>query len=128
MSLCVCMGAKLKCSFGTAPSNFSVIDPTRLKKGESKTIGIITDVIPGGNIAPFGSCSSPSNPAVIAAYGAPQPCTPMTGMISPTWLPGSTTVKINGIGVLNKDSIHTCLWTGVIEVLDPGQQTINLGS
>lgn len=79
---------------------------------------MITDVTPE-NIPTFGMCSSPSNPAVIAA-GVPVPCVPV---LSP-WTPGAALVTINAIPALDDASECMCAWAGVVTVSDPGQLSV----
>jgi hypothetical protein len=91
--------------------------------------GTIMDHAPMVNIMPFGLCTSPSNPQVIAATAAamgvltPQPCIPVT--TSP-WTPGSPTVKIGSMSALNAQCTCMCTWAGVISVTTPGQATVNV--
>ena len=65
----VCQGAMLQCSFGMAPSTFSVLDPMR-PKCMNMAIGNIMDNKPMVNIAPFGMCQSMANPTVASATAA----------------------------------------------------------
>jgi hypothetical protein len=87
----------------------------------------IQDHVPMLNIMPFGLCMSPSNPQVAAATAAalgvltPQPCIPATA--SP-WVPGAVTVEIDHQVALDNLSVCNCMWGGVINVADPGQQTV----
>ena len=62
----VCQGAMLQCSFGIAPSTFSVIDPSR-PKCMNMAIGNIMDNKPMVNIPSFGMCQSMANPSVASA-------------------------------------------------------------
>lgn len=111
--------AQLKCSFGTAPSSLQVMHDKSVKC-EGQEAANITDCIPFKNILPFGMCTSPSHPGVIAALGSPVPCTPVPA----PWLPGSQTVGLGTLGALTKDSkIPLCvLGQGSIEITDPGQK------
>jgi hypothetical protein len=87
------------------------------------------DHIPIVNIRPFGMCTSPTNPVVIAATAAalgtptPAPCVPAT--VTP-WVPGSPTVMLNMMPALNNTSKLMCMWAGVIQVSFPGQVTENI--
>jgi hypothetical protein len=117
MGKCVCAGAQLKCSFGAAPSSLLVLPLNRVNT-TMMPAGTIMDFIPVMNIPPFGQCSSPSNPMVIAAYGAPQPCLPVT--IAP-WSPGSATVKIGPFKAMDEGDKLMCTWAGSIEITNPGQ-------
>jgi hypothetical protein len=84
---------------------------------EGKIAATVMDFIPLVNIPPFGMCTAPTNPAVIAQLGAPSACVPIpTG----PWKPGSPTVKINNFNALNATSTCMCMWAGVIIVTNPG--------
>lgn len=117
----VTTGAQLMCNQGAAPSAFSVVDPMR-PTIENKPAGVITDIVPGANIAPFGMCRSLANPAVAAATSAalgvltPQPCMPVT--VAP-WAPGSPIVTIGGRPALTDSSFVMCAWAGKIDVISP---------
>lgn len=110
------------CSFGATPSVFNA-------SGENVTAttpaGVIADV-EAENIPPFGMCSAPTNPEVIAATAAasgvltPVPCVPV---LSP-WTPGAVGVTINGITALDDTSECMCAWAGVVTVTDPGQERV----
>ncbi|TVR80620.1 MAG: DUF4280 domain-containing protein [Rhodospirillales bacterium] len=125
MAMQVCMGAMLQCSFGVAPSSLVVLPVNRTLVG-GPPAATIMDHAPLVNIPPFGMCTSIANPAVAAATAAafgvltPQPCVPVT--VAP-WAPGSPTVLIGGLPVLNDSSKLMCLWAGVIQVTSPGQVT-----
>ena len=124
MAVLVVDGAILTCTFGAAPSALAALpaNPTRGSNGAAATI---MDFAPMVNIQPFGICSSPANPQVIAATSAaagvftPQPCIPATA--SP-WVPGSPAVTIGGQPALDSACTCNCLWAGVISVISPGQQ------
>ena len=124
MAVLVVDGAILTCTFGAAPSALAALpaNPTRGSNGAAATI---MDFAPMVNIQPFGICSSPANPQVIAATSAaagvftPQPCVPATA--SP-WIPGSPAVTIGGQPALDSACTCNCLWAGVISVISPGQQ------
>jgi len=119
----VATGAQMMCSFGVAPAPL-----TAIPKGPPLTSGpptaTIMDNIPIANIPPFGMCSSPTNPSVIAATAAaagvltPMPCIPV---IPAPWTPGSPTVTVGGVPALNATSKCMCAWTGVISITSPGQ-------
>jgi hypothetical protein len=112
----VCTGAKMMCSFGAAPSVFNATP--RPVFTNNMVAGIIMDHIPIVNIPPFGTCSAPTNPAVIAALGSPVPCVPVTPA---PWVPGSPTVRVTNILALNNTSKLMCVWAGVIQFQDAGQ-------
>ena len=122
MSQQVCMGATTKCSFGAAPGSLAVLPMNRVLA--TTPAATIMDHAPMVNVLPFGTCSSPANPMVIAATAAamgvltPQPCLPVTPA---PWLPGKPTVLINGMPALGSDCKLVCAWGGMIEVAAPGQ-------
>lgn len=125
MAQLVCMGALLQCSFGAAPAPLSVLPVNRVLTGTPAAT--IMDSIPLVNISSFGMCSSPLNPVVIAATAAalgvptPMPCVPAT--VSP-WLPGSPTVLIGNLPVLDDQSKLMCMWGGLIQITMAGQPTV----
>lgn len=128
MALQVCMGAMLKCSFGAAPSTLVVL-PVNRTLTQTPDANIM-DHVPMVNIMPFGMCSAPTNPAVIAATTAalgtptPAPCVPATPA---PWAPGgNTTVLIANMPALDKDGTLNCIWGGVIQVQNPGQTTVEI--
>jgi hypothetical protein len=124
----VIMSANLQCSFGAAPSTL-VITPENLTNAEKKPAATIMDHVPMKNIMPFGVCTSLANPQVAAATAAalgvltPQPCIPAT---SAPWVPGSATVFIKNKPALNNTCKLMCNWAGVIQVVSPGQFTVNV--
>lgn len=119
-------GAMLQCSFGVAPSSLVII-PSSMVNASSMPAATIMDSKPMVNIMPFGMCSAPTNPVVIAATAAklgvftPAPCTPAT--VAP-WIPaGSPTVMIGNMPALNMNATCMCTWAGVIKVISPGNTT-----
>ncbi|MCB0014159.1 MAG: DUF4280 domain-containing protein [Anaerolineales bacterium] len=124
----VCNGAMLQCSFGVAPSTMIVI-PKAMVNTSKQPAATIMDNVPIANIPPFGMCSAPTNPAVIAATSAaagvftPAPCIPVT---TAPWAPGCPTVTLGKIPALNSTSKLMCTWLGVISVTQPGQFTHNI--
>src|SRR6266850_5770315 len=127
MGMQVCMGAMLQCSFGVAPSSFVVLPQNRVMTGTPDAN--IMDHIPMVNIMPFGMCSSPSNPTVAAATTAalgvltPMPCVPVTPA---PWIVGSPTVMLANMSALNNTSKLMCAWGGVIQIVSPGEFTVNI--
>lgn len=125
MGYAVVNGAMLKCSFGAAPSTFSV--PPLSKVFMVMPAANIMDNKPMLNVMPFGVCNSIANPQVAAATAAalgvltPQPCIPN---IAAPWVPGSPTVLIGGKPAVNNSCKLMCMWAGVIEVVNPGQTTV----
>lgn len=127
MGMGVLGGAKLQCSFGAAPSTFTVL-PTALVMS-AMPMGCIMDYVPMLNIMPFGTCTSLANPTVASATAAamgaltPMPCIPLT--VAP-WAPGSPTVMVGGKVALNNTCKLNCAYGGVIQILDPGTTNINV--
>jgi len=127
MGLLVCMGATLQCSFGAAPSTLIVLPQNRVITQTPDAN--IMDHVPLVNILPFGMCSSAANPAVAAATAAalgvltPMPCVPVTPA---PWVPGSPTVLIGSMPALNNSCKLMCTWGGVIQIINPGQMTVQV--
>jgi Domain of unknown function (DUF4280) len=119
MALQVCNGAMLKCSMGLAPSTM-IVTPEKMVNTSNQPAANIMDHIPMKNIMPFGNCTSPANPAVVAAMGAPVPCIPVT---TTPWVPGAPTVLLKNFPALNDTSKLICMMGGIIEVQNAGQQT-----
>lgn len=123
----VCMGATLQCSFGAAPSSLVVL-PVNRTLTQTPDANIM-DHQPLVNIMPFGLCSSTANPQVIAATAAasgvltPQPCVPAT---TAPWIPGAPTVLIGGQPALDNTCKLMCNWAGVIQITNPGQNTVEI--
>lgn len=128
MPLQVCMGAKMMCSFGMAPSTLVVL-PKNMVFTNNVPDANIMDYIPMVNIMPFGMCTSPANPAVAAATAAalgvltPMPCVPVT--VAP-WVSGAPTVLLGNFPSLDNTHTLTCTWGGVITFIDPGEYTVNI--
>ena len=118
MAILVTSGALLQCSFGAAPCPLTVLPTNKVMSGTPAAT--IMDHIPVVNIAPFGMCSAPTNPEVIAALGSPVPCVPVTPA---PWVPGSPTVLVGNLPALNSTSKCLCTWAGVIQVTVPAQTT-----
>jgi hypothetical protein len=129
MAFQVCMGAILQCSFGVAPSALMVLPQNRVLTGHVPPAANIMDNKPWVNILPFGMCSSPANPTVASATAAalgvltPMPCIPVTPA---PWAPGSPTALIGNMPALNHTSKLLCMWAGVIQVVHPGQMTVQI--
>ena len=127
MPMQTCAGAALKCSFGISPSELVVLPVNRVVA--PTPAANIMDHIPLVNILPFGMCSAPANPGVIAATAAamgvptPVPCIPATAT---PWVPGAETVIIAEAPALDDTSKLFCMWAGVITILDPGQEKMTL--
>ncbi len=118
-------GAQIACSFGAAPAALKVLPVNRVKVGNMPA-ATIQDHVPMLNIPPFGMCSAPTNPTVIAATAAklgvfsPAPCIPATAA---PWIPGAPTVLIGNQPALDNVSKCLCTWLGMVSVVMPGQTT-----
>lgn len=119
MAISVVMGAQMMCSFGLAPSALVVVPQGPPILIENKPAATIMDHVPLMNIMPFGMCTAPTNPAVIAALGAPSACVPVTPA---PWVPGSPTVSLGGPPklALNNSCKLNCVYGGIIQVINPG--------
>lgn len=128
MALHVNMGSMMQCSFGAAPSTLIVLPQNRVLTNSVPGANIM-DNKPIVNIPPFGMCSSPSNPTVAAATTAalgvltPMPCVPVTPA---PWAPGAPTVLLANMPALDNNSKLMCTWGGVIQITNPGQQTVTV--
>jgi hypothetical protein len=125
----VTSGATVACSFGTEPASLTVVPRGSPVQAGGALAATVQDNAPTVEIAPFGMCTTPSNPQVAAATSAamgtltPQPCLPVTTV---PWTPGSPTVLVNGQPALNSSSMCTCQWGGVITITAAGSATSNL--
>jgi hypothetical protein len=119
------MTAQLMCTMGVAPSVLQVL-PVNLVQCGKQVAANIMDSKPMVNIMPFGMCISLANPVVASATAAalgvltPMPCIPNT--VAP-WVPGSATVTLGKMPMLNNTSKCMCLWAGSISIVMPGQVT-----
>ena len=120
----VTTGSAIACTMGTQPS---VIKATPGPVVATTPMCTVMDFKPQVNIASFGMCSSPTNPAVQAATAAklgaftPAPCVPAT---TTPWKPGSIASRINGAAVLTDASTCQCQWGGVIAVTTSAQKFV----
>lgn len=127
MAMQVCMGAAMQCSFGAAPSTLIVLPDKCVLTGTPAAN--IMDGKPIVNVPPFGMCSSIANPTVAAATAAalgvltPMPCVPVTPA---PWTPGAPTVLLSEIPALDNSSKLTCTWGGIIQIVSPGQGTVEI--
>jgi len=114
----------LTCSFGLAPSTLTAIPQGAPVQAGGALAATIQDSRPMASIAPFGMCTTPSNPQVAAATSAalgvltPMPCIPATS--SPS-IPGAPTVLLGNQPMLDSTSKCMCNWAGVISIAFPGQ-------
>jgi len=127
MSMEVCSGAMLQCSFGVAPSSLVVLPQNRVLT--QTPVATIMDNVPLVNIPTFGMCMSIANPSVAAATSAalgvftPMPCIPV---IPAPWAPGVPNVLIASIPVIDNNCKLMCAWAGVIQIVTPGQFTVQV--
>lgn len=125
----VCMGAKIRCSFGVYPSTLIVLPANRVMTCGMPAATIL-DNKPLVNILSFGMCSSIANPTVAAATSAalgvltPMPCIPAT---EAPWAPGSPKVMLANMPALNNSCSLNCMWGGRITILEPGQKSCEVG-
>ena len=127
MGIAVVNGALCQCPFGAAPCPLTVTSNTTVM-ASNMPVATIMDNKPA-NLASFGVCSSLANPAVASATAAalgvltPQPCSPL--IVAP-WAPGSPTVLVDNKPVLNNLSKAMCAYAGIIQIVNPGQQTVQV--
>ncbi|MGH9178016.1 MAG: DUF4280 domain-containing protein [Acidimicrobiales bacterium] len=123
----VVSGATIACTMGTTPSTLTVPPVKRTNVGGAPG-AVVPDNVPMANVAPFGMCTTPSNPQVAAATSAasgvltPQPCIPVT---TAPWAPGAGTVLIGGTPAVNDVCTCMCTWGGLISITNPGQVTVD---
>ncbi|HEX8380453.1 MAG TPA: DUF4280 domain-containing protein [Allosphingosinicella sp.] len=121
-------GAILSCSFGSATMPM-IVPPEVPILATSLPTATIMSFVPEENIPSFGMCSSPSNPAVIAATAeahgvpTPAPCVPMT---TTPWAPGAPRVRTGGVSVLCSGSVCLCNWAGEVSIGSPGQMRVTV--
>jgi len=132
MSKYVCSGAKLKCSMGSRESELAVIRTQRVPVYiKDNLMATIMDNKPIVNVKSFGQCQSLANPIVAAAtaanYGRLQkmPCVPNTSV---PWFGGKPLVLVSDEQVILDNSKLMCMWAGVIEITNPGQDFVMDGT
>ena len=106
MAKAVTEGAVTYCIFGSRPSTLVVPIGHNIQLNGVNRANI-SDRIPIENILPFGMCSSPFNPAVIAALGVPQPCLPLTPC---KWYPGDKNIILDKKPGLDNTCLNCCIW------------------
>lgn len=125
MSLLICGGAQIQCSFGAAPAVLNITPENKVMG--SAPIACMTDNVVMKNVTPFGMCNSLSNPQVSAATSAamgvltPQPCVPV---LATPWAPPSAKVLIGSTPAITMDSKLMCSYGGVIQLISPGQTNL----
>ena len=106
----VVTGAQCQCDKGTSPGTLTASQTSTITAANGKKVLCVSDVTPGVNVTPFGSCNA--NPP------ATPPCTPaLVGM----WLGDPQTFKINGIDILTRNHKITCSKGGIITINSTGQ-------
>lgn len=112
----------MQCSFGMAPSQLTITDPTRPML-DNKPQANMMDFAPMVNVLPFGMCQSLANPTVASATAAamgtltPMPCVPV---ITAPWAPTSQAMVSSMPGVMDNAKL-ICAWGGNISVTYAGQ-------
>lgn len=130
MGKAVVTGAILQCSMGASPGALTVVPPGGRVTANQLAVASVMDFAPTTNIAPFGMCTTLSNPQVASATSAaqgvltPQPCIPVT--TSP-WTPGSSKITVGNMPALTDNSNCVCMWGGTITIKDPGAKTVDIG-
>lgn len=121
MGKAVCQTAMCTCDMGSTPASL-VVTSNQIYSIANLKIATIMDHAPVANLATFGMCRIPANPAVAAATTAalgvltPAPCIPATAA---PWTPGSVVQSINGLKVLTDDSKLLCSYGGTISITQP---------
>ncbi len=119
----VVQGAVCKCVFGSTPCPMSVSSQQTVQ-AMNMNVATIMD----NKFVSFGMCSSPNNPAVIAATAAklgvfsPAPCVPA---IPAPWVEPAPTILVCGKPLLSHTKKLMCMWAGMISVSMTPAQTIN---
>ena len=122
MSIQVCTGAMMTCTYGASSATLNVIAHDNVMS--TTPAANITDYAPITNIPTFGVCSSLSNPTVASATSAAlgvlttMPCVPATAA---PWTPGSATVLIANMPALTSSSTCSCSYGGTIAITSAGQ-------
>ncbi len=106
-------GAMVMCNQGSFPTPLVVIPNSTMVMG--MPAAVITNSEPFLSIEPFGICQT-----LTEAAGIPVPCVPVTTV----WTPGSPTVLITGIPMLEQTSQLMCAVGGEIEILFPMNMTV----
>lgn len=124
----VCSGAIMKCTMGEQNAKLTVL-PTRTVFLTGQPMANISDHASMVNLAPFGKCRSLGYPATASATAAhhgvltPMPCVHNTPM---PWMNGKNDYLIKGQPALLKSCKCTCMWGGVISIINDGQNTVGV--
>ena len=116
------MSAVCQCTFGALPLPLTVSSQSTVMSTNLPVATIMDNKFP-----PFGMCSCPQAPAVIAATAAklgvfsPAPCAP--ALVAP-WAPGAPTVLVCGKPLLNNSSKLICAYGGVISITTTPAMTV----
>lgn len=125
----LCSGAELQCNCGDNNSIYTVL-PTKKVSINNKPLAVISDTKPMINIKPFGLCKSMANPTVAAATAANRgklqkmPCVPN---IVETWSEGIKHFLAKEQTPCNLSKVK-CLYSGLIRVVDSGQNILGSSS
>lgn len=116
-------GARVRCSQGSAPGTLTVAGDHRYAIG-GQPAATVADMRPGVNIASFGMCRSPANPAVqaAAAAGMTPPQSPCVPALAAPWSPGCPKTRIGELSALTDAGRCACLLGGSVAVDDPGTE------
>ena len=123
MAQLVVEGALVLCPMGKLPVPL-LVEPAGAVVTASTEVATIMDFLPIQNIASFGLCNSPANPATMNPSGT-APCVP--AIVAP-WAPGAPGITVNGVPALTSDSTCTCILSGgaPIMVTSPGQTIVEV--
>ncbi len=108
------MGAVCQCVFGAAPLPLAVSSQQTVQAMNMPVATIMDNKFP-----PFGMCSCPNAPAVIAATAAklgvfsPAPCAPL---IPGPWVKGEPTILVCGKPLLTSTTKLMCAYGGMISI------------
>lgn len=118
-------GAEIKCVYGSKSSYLMTASQTKCIVG-GQPAATIKDVQTTESVAPFGMCSSMSNPQVATATAAgvltPQPCTMVP---AGTWVNLTSKLLLEGKPCLFSDAALGCsVGAGAISIVSPGQRKV----
>ncbi|AGX44626.1 DUF4280 domain-containing protein [Clostridium saccharobutylicum] len=110
-------GAKIKCSKAIGESTLKKSDEWNLELHDKKML-TVADNKPDENVVPFKMCTSSKNPKVKESGNNQAPCKPV---ILKKWAKGKTDVYLKGELALNSECILSCMYGGIIKIIDDGQ-------